>query len=326
MIPTALRDAIAGELALVRALAPSVKIDPDDLLWRDADLGEPGLLSSNRQCRLVEAADGWLAINLARADDRGLLPAWLGVEAAETTWEAIEQEVRRKAVAELMEGAILLGLPVAALGEAKPLPRSPTNVPSAATATRSPAVLDLSALWAGPLCAGLLAEAGLAVTRVESVTRPDPTPLTSPLLDARINGGKRRMALRLDDPALLDLIDGARVLVTSGRPHALARLGLTPERLFARNPALSWIAITAHGFHGAAAMRVGFGDDCAAAGGLVAWDQGKPRFIGDALADPLTGLRAARLALEHLASGRCGLIDVALAATAAGFAMRAGLR
>ena len=73
-------------------------------------------------------------------------------------------------------------------------------------------------------------------------------------------------------------------------------------------------------------MRVGFGDDCAAAGGLVAWHGGHPRFIGDALADPLTGLRAARLALEYLAAGPCGLIDVALAATAADVAARSGLR
>ncbi|MDP3676686.1 MAG: CoA transferase [Novosphingobium sp.] len=326
MTPTALRDAIAGELALVRALAPSVKIGPDDLLWRDADLCEPGTLSPNRQCRVVEAADGWLAINLARDDDRDLLPAWLGVEAGETDWDAIALPVRRKPVAALVEGASLLSLPVAAVGEATASPPHATTAPSSATATRSSTVLDLSALWAGPLCAGLLADAGLAVIRVESVTRPDPTPLTSPLLDARINGGKRRRALRLDDPALLDLIDGARVLVTSGRPHALARLGLTPERLFARNPALSWIAITAHGFHGAAAMRVGFGDDCAAAGGLVAWEGGSPRFLGDALADPLTGLRGARLALEHLAADRSGLIDVPLAATAADFAARSVLR
>lgn len=326
MIPPALRDAVADELAQVRAMAPGVEIGPEALLRRDADLGEPGVLSPNRQCRLVEAADGWLAINLARTDDRDLLPAWLGREAGETGWEAIAQPVRRMPVAALLERASLLGLPVAAVGEATAtLPPAP-NEPSAATAAPSPTVLDLSALWAGPLCAGLLADAGLEVTRVESASRPDPTPRSSPRLDLRINGRKRRIAMRLDDPALLDLIDGARVLVTSGRPHALARLGLTPGRLFARNPRLTWVAITAHGFNGAAAMRVGFGDDCAAAGGLVAWDGGRPRFIGDALADPLTGLRAARLALEHLGSARCGLIDAPLAATAADFAVRAGLR
>jgi crotonobetainyl-CoA:carnitine CoA-transferase CaiB-like acyl-CoA transferase len=101
---------------------------------------------------------------------------------------------------------------------------------------------------------------------------------------------------------------------------------LTPEALFARNPALLWIAITAHGFTGPDAMRVGFGDDCAAAGGLIGWIDGQPHFLGDALADPLTGLHAARLALECLAEGQGGLLDVALAPTAARFAMAAGLQ
>lgn len=326
MIPAALRDAIADELARLQAMAPGVTIAPVDLLWRDANLGPPGVLSPNRQCRLVEAADGWLAINLARADDRDLLPAWLGAEPDETGWDAVARLVRPRNARALVDDAAVLGLPVAAVGEAMPAASAEHSDTSSSATAHPPTVVDLSALWAGPLCAGLLAQAGLAVSRIESVARPDPTPLSSPELDRRINGGKQRIAMRLDDPALGELIAGARVLVTSGRPHALARLGLTPERLFARNPGLSWIAITAHGFTGAAAMRVGFGDDCAAAGGLVAWDGGRPRFIGDALADPLTGLRAARLALEHLASGRSGLIDVALAANAADFAERAGLR
>src|SRR3546814_9227938 len=98
------------------------------------------------------------------------------------------------------------------------------------------------------------------------------------------------------------MVAEARVLITSGRPHALARLGLDEARVFNANPALLWIAITAHGWSGEAALRVGFGDDCAAAGGLVSWDEDDPRFIGDALADPLTGLFAATLALEALAA------------------------
>ena len=116
------------------------------------------------------------------------------------------------------------------------------------------------------------------------------------------------------------MIGEARVLITSARPHALARLGLDEARLFQINPDLLWIAITAHGWSGDAAMRVGFGDDCAAAGGLVRWDDGAPRFLGDALADPLTGMTAATFALEALAKGKGGLLDVSLARTAATFA------
>jgi crotonobetainyl-CoA:carnitine CoA-transferase CaiB-like acyl-CoA transferase len=180
--------------------------------------------------------------------------------------------------------------------------------------------LDFSALWAGPYCGGLLAEAGISVTKIESVTRPDPTPHTTPILDARLNGRKSRISMALTDPALIEQIAASNILITSARPHALARLGLTPEALLARNPHLIWVAITAYGWHGDAAMRVGFGDDCAAAGGLVDWEAEEPHFIGDALADPLMGLTAAIAALEALAQGQSGLIDSALAPTAARFA------
>ena len=77
-----------------------------------------------------------------------------------------------------------------------------------------------------------------------------------------------------------------------------------------------WIAITAHGWH---TDRVGFGDDCAVAGGLLG--EG-PCFLGDALADPLTGLEAALAALDHQARGERGLIDQPLARVAASYAAR----
>ena len=80
------------------------------------------------------------------------------------------------------------------------------------------------------------------------------------------------------------------------------------------------MAITAHGFTGPGALRVGFGDDCAAAGGLVDWQGDEPRFRGDALADPLTGLEAALAVL----AGRTGLIDMAMARIAAAYAGRRG--
>jgi hypothetical protein len=52
------------------------------------------------------------------------------------------------------------------------------------------------------------------------------------------------------------------------------------------------------------------------AGGLVDWNTGKPRFLGDALADPLTGLEAALAVL----SGQRGVIDMAMARVAAAYA------
>ena len=63
----------------------------------------------------------------------------------------------------------------------------------------------------------------------------------------------------------------------------------------------------AYGRTGDAALRVGFGDDTAVAGGL--WLGGDPpNFVADAVADPITGLTAAALGarLVGRAAGGCG--------------------
>jgi crotonobetainyl-CoA:carnitine CoA-transferase CaiB-like acyl-CoA transferase len=91
-------------------------------------------------------------------------------------------------------------------------------------------------------------------------------------------------------------------------------LGISKERLFAANPSLIWVSITGHGHDSA---RIAFGDDAAASGGLVAWEGDEPRFIGDALSDPLTGLAAANAALDALGQGSGAFIDAAMARTAA---------
>lgn len=286
-------------------------LEPQELLERDAPggLARPGTASANRHCRLLRARDGWVALNLARAEDQELVPALTGGEGE--PWQALTNVVSTLTAQVFRDRAAELQMPVAVLGESSPqelTPSDPTVVPGM--------VVDLSALWAGPLCAGLLARAGAQVVQVESIGRPDPTAAASPQLDARINAGKERTALDLRTEAgqaqLHSLLAEADVLITSARPAALARLGLKPARF----PHLTWVAITAHGFSGPGAERVGFGDDCAVAGGLVEWKGDQPHFLGDALADPLTGLEAARAVL----TGERGLIDMAMARVAAAYA------
>lgn len=316
---TTLCDAVesAGE-RLVTASNGRIVFNPWRALSRGDDLalGEPGEWSPNRHCRLVRCRTGWMAVSLARDDDLDMVPAWTGASFDTDPWEAVIQAARERPAAEIVAAGAELHLPVAIVGETKPLhARALTR-----GKPRDGIILDLSALWAGPYCGGLLAEAGHVVIKVESPDRPDPTAVHTPKLDARLNGGKKKLRMALDDPQLLAMVGRARVLITSGRPHALARLGFEEARLFALNPGLLWVAITAHGWTGEAAMRVGFGDDCAAAGGLVRWKDGMPRFIGDALADPLTGIMAATLALDALSADQSGLLDVSLARTAASFA------
>lgn len=297
----------------------AARCTPEVLLGRDAPggLALPDHRSANRDCQLLAARDGWVALNLARREDRELVPALTA--GAGDDWEALARTARSMAALDFCDKAIELQLPVAVAGE--------TSAPSLAAAGAGAVprrVVDLTALWAGPLSTGLLVAAGAEVIRIDSLGRPDPTPTASPDLDRRLNGRKRRLPLdlrRADDRARLrDLVLEADVLVTSARAAALARLGLVPDVLLAENPRLIWVAITGHGFAGDGAGRVGFGDDCAAAGGLLDWCQGVPCFLGDALADPLTGLEAALVALRQVASGDGGLIDMAMARVAAGYA------
>ena len=298
--------------ALLESRLARFALGAAELLARDAPqgLGSPGSASANGQCRLLACKDGWGALNLAREDDRAAMPALTGQEG--DAWDSAARFAAHIDAAEFRARAVELHLPVALPGEAKALPLAGLHGPHVPRL-----VMDLSALWAGPLCAALLARAGAQVVRIDSAGRPDPTAQGSPRLHALLDADKR--AVRLDlrgaegRAALHALLDGADALVTSARPAALARLGLTPARF----PHLRWAAITAHGFTGAAAQRVGFGDDCAVAGGLLRWQGGLPRFLGDALADPLTGLEAALAVLECAGPG---LIDLPMARIAAAYA------
>lgn len=306
------------------ALHP-VRVSPAMLLRRSDPAPQPDRCqSANGSCRLLQTRDGWIALNLPRAGDLELVPALLGHAAGADPWAALTMAFRTRDSASVLDQAHLLGLAAARVGE--------TTVPSGPAApgqpqdrsarhwTRPPRVLDLSALWAGPLASTLLARAGCEVLRVDGRTPPDRFGDTERPGIGRLADGKRSLHLALDTPAgrdsLQTLITQSDVVITGMRRRALEALGL-PEALAASGGPL-WLAITAHGLEGAHGDRIGLGDDCAAAGGLVDWTaDGRPQFIGDAIADPLTGLRAAALALRALARGERGRLDVALAATAA---------
>lgn len=301
---------------------------------------------------MLRCADGWAAVTLAREWDRESVPAWLGVEG---TWDAVTPAVANMSGAELADAAELFGLAIGVLGERKGgavditrfgddvepgtrrvggggvdgrgVGRGGVGGPgvkgrdtNAAGALR---VLDLSALWAGPLCASLLAEAGADVVKVESSARPDASRSGNPGLFARLNGAKRSVVVNLESTKgrahLAALVEAADVVVESSRPRALEQMGIVAADLLAGGGVGAvgprvWVSITGHG---RASNRAAFGDDAAVAGGLVAWDGGRPDLWGDAAADPLTGLVAATAAAEALVAGERVLLDVALAGVAA---------
>ena len=335
---------VAGPLAKLAAqitelsegLGRRVALDLPSLTDRAGHLAlePPGLVSPNGACRLVRTADGWIAVNLAREDDATLLPAWLGCDPADTSWPAIEAAAASRSWRDLVAGARLLGLPVGGVGEVSAAGMATPLLAAGRPARRRTSelsVVDLSTLWAGPLCGAVLAAVGASVTKVESVRRPDPSRGSTPDFFHSLNAAKAELALDFADPGdrarLKHMILAADVVITSARPRAFEQLGLAPAELFAARPDLTWVAISGYGWAGEDADRVAFGDDAAAAGGLVRWTaSGEPNFLGDALADPLTGLAAAVGALQALGQGGGVIVDAALARTAAGAAAELGLR
>lgn len=325
--PTALATAADGALAALAALAPEARLPRSGaaLLGERArllGLRRNGRVSPNGACRLIDAADGRLALSLARPDDWGLLPAWLETEASD--WDAVAAVVARRSVAELVARGIELGLPIAE----DRLPSSGTLHwfhASASTPVRHggpPLVVDLAPLWAGPLAASLLGMAGATVVKVESLGRPDGARGGHAGFFDLLNGGKHSVALDLASPegraALRRLVTRADIVIEGSRPRALRQLGAVAEEMVAGGTL--WISITGHGRADEAGDRVGFGDDAAVAAGLSAlmaeaW--GEPLFAGDAIADPLTGLHAALAALAMWRKGEARLVSLSLAGTVA---------
>jgi CoA-transferase family III len=262
--------------------------------------------------RLLRAGDGWVAVNLARDDDLASVPAWLEVDDGGEPWVAVETHVPHRRTSELVERAALLGLPVAALGEVAPPEDTVRCVRTgdAPPLDRPPLVVDLSSLWAGPLCTRLLADRGAEVVKVESPTRPDGARRGPRAFFDRMNAGKRNVVCDLRSRELADLLASADVVVEASRSRALRQLGIVAEEIRAK----VWLSITGYG---RAVDRVAFGDDAAVAGGLVAWDEAGPVFLADAVADPLTGVASATAVDALLRSDGRWIVDAAMAGVAA---------
>ncbi len=163
--------------------------------------------------------------------------------------------------------------------------------------------------------AQLLARAGATVVKVESPKRPDGTRRGEPAFFDWMNAGKLCYAVDFDTQAdaLRRLLSVADIVIEGSRPAALRRRQLDAENVPGR-PGRIWLRI--NGYHDQPG-RPAFGDDAAVAGGLVG---DGPVFLGDAIADPLSGLEAARAIGESLRRGGGEVIDVAMAQVAARYA------
>ncbi|OAH46931.1 acyl-CoA transferase [Sphingobium yanoikuyae] len=271
----------------------------------------PGRRSAGGGCRLYDAIDGQVALTLARADDRDLMPALFGDAGIESDSDIVTGFATAQTSAIVTQGR-QLGLAIAAIDEVPASPACRLMMTGGARPMRDgpPLVIDLSALWAGPLAGHLLGLAGAQVIKVESRNRPDRMRAGDPLLFARLNQHKANVAIDLRDAedraALIALIRRADMVIAAARPRALAQLGIDADALVRDVPGLVWVTITGHGAEGDAAHWIGFGDDCSVAGGLSAAlrrASGRIGFGGDACADPLTGIHAAHRALAQWHEG-----------------------
>ena len=291
----------------------------------------PGRTSAGGGCHLFDAAGDRVALNLARPADRELLPALFETDALDTQDPAaIAARISASDASTLVTRGRSMGLAIASELE---IPPAPANAcvelvrgnPATGAPRAAPRVLDLSALWAGPLAGHLLWLAGAEVVKVESRTRPDVTRNTHPAFYALLNQGKASVVIDLRDAAdrqaLLALIATSDIVIEAARPRALAQLGIDAAELVRTMPGLVWVTITGHGASGEAGGWVGFGDDCGVAGGLTAAlrsaSGGHTGFVGDAIADPLTGMFAAALAWNAWASRRGGRFGASMSAVVA---------
>lgn len=295
----------------------TLRVDADEIVTgRAALLGldPPSRISSGGASRLLATADGWCAFTLSRVEDYEALPALLEIgDVGADPWDSLAAAARARKAEEIVARARLLDMPAAVLGEAvasdakivrhsAPLSRSITDL----------LVVDLSSMWAGPLCGRLLAAAGATVVKVETPGRPDGTRGGHPDFFNWMNSEK--LCYSGD---FAQLLRGADVVIEGSRPAALARRGLGAEQVPGR-PGRIWLRLSGYG-----AIHpdwVAFGDDAAVAGGLVTFRGDCPVFCGDAIADPLSGLAATAAILDALASGGGVIIDVAMSAVAATYA------
>ncbi|MDC8756141.1 CaiB/BaiF CoA transferase family protein [Janthinobacterium fluminis] len=191
-------------------------------------------------------------------------------------------------------------------------------------------VLDLTRLLPGPVATMHLAELGADVLKIEDPGAGDyaramgPARAGASQFFVAVNRGKRLLRLDLKDPPqraqLLELVDGADVLVESFRPGVMARLGLGWDELKRRKPSLVMCAISGYGQDGPFAQMAGHDINYLGYAGMLANNTGPDGVpvlpdlqVGDLLGgaqSALQGILAALLAVKMGGPGR--FVDISM--------------
>jgi crotonobetainyl-CoA:carnitine CoA-transferase CaiB-like acyl-CoA transferase len=175
-------------------------------------------------------------------------------------------------------------------------------------------VLDLSRVFAGPLCGQVLADFGAEVVKVEHPVRGD---------DTRMNRNKRSITLDLQSPEGVEivyrLLPQFDVVIHNFKSGGAEKLGLGYARLKALKPDLVYCAIGGYDSSGPEAARPGYDLVIQGETGLMAINgeaHQPPLKFGVAAVDMMTGMYAAQAVLAALLrrerTGRGRLIEMAL--------------
>jgi crotonobetainyl-CoA:carnitine CoA-transferase CaiB-like acyl-CoA transferase len=164
-------------------------------------------------------------------------------------------------------------------------------------------ILDLTRVVAGPFATAVLADLGADVVKVERPRTGDdyrygPSPPGETSLSFQnTNRGKRSITLDLREPEgrelFLRLVERADAVVENFRAGWLARQGLSPAEIQARNPDCVVASLSGFGATGPLAGRASYDIVAQATGGLLAmtgFPDGPPVRAGGALADFVGGL------------------------------------
>ncbi len=191
-------------------------------------------------------------------------------------------------------------------------------------------VLDLSRVFAGPLCGMVLADFGAEVVKVEHPGRGDDTRdwgirigKTETTYYNSMNRNKRSITLDLQTPEgvkiLHELLPQFDVLIHNFKTGGAEKLGLGYEQLKAIKPDLIYCAVAGYDSSGPEAKRPGYDLVIQGEAGLMALngEAGMPPLkFGVAVVDLVTGMYAAQAVLAALfrreRTGKGRLIEMAL--------------
>ncbi|WP_282580235.1 CaiB/BaiF CoA-transferase family protein [Nocardioides sp. InS609-2] len=181
-------------------------------------------------------------------------------------------------------------------------------------------VVEIAGIGPGPHACMILADLGADVIRIE---RPSDGMFPTNDKDV-LNRGRPSVALDLKDTAaagvVLELVEGADVLIEGMRPGAIERLGLGPDDCLGRNPRLVYGRMTGWGQDGPLAHTAGHDMNYIAITGALfglGQDRGRPHFPSNLVGDfgggstyLVIGVLAALL--EARLSGQGQVVDAAI--------------